>query len=79
MKARAQLMAIVREKVESWGVSQDQAAIRLEMTRPRLNDLLQGKISKFSLDALFNAASAAGIDVHIEVPKQKIKRAKAVA
>ena len=79
MKARAELMAIIRKRVESWNLPQDEAAARLELTRPRLNDLLRGKISKFSLDALFNAASAAGLDLHIDAPKQKAKRAKAVA
>ena len=79
MKARAELMAIIRARVDSWGLSQDEAAARLDLTRPRLNDLLRGKISKFSLDALFNAASAAGLDVHIDVPKQETKRSKALA
>jgi predicted XRE-type DNA-binding protein len=79
MKARAELMAVIRGKVESWGVPQEEAAARLDLTRPRLNDLLRGKISKFSLDALFNAASAAGLSVHINVQEQEMKRQKELA
>ncbi|WP_347341173.1 XRE family transcriptional regulator [Sphingomonas sp. TREG-RG-20F-R18-01] len=37
------------------------------MTRPRLNDLLQGKLAKFSLDALVNLATASGLTVHVQV------------
>ncbi|WP_221934224.1 XRE family transcriptional regulator [Tepidimonas sediminis] len=36
------------------------------MTRSRLNDLLRGRLSRFSLDALVNQASAAGLFVRIE-------------
>ncbi|WP_084480062.1 XRE family transcriptional regulator [Methylomicrobium lacus] len=35
------------------------------MTQPRLNDLLKGKISKFSLNALLNIAEPLGLRVHI--------------
>jgi predicted XRE-type DNA-binding protein len=70
LKARAKVMALIRGEVESWGIPQEQAAARLDLTRPRMNDLLRGKISKFSLDALFNAASAAGVVLQIDSRKQ---------
>ena len=38
-------------------------------TQPRLNDLLRGRINKFSLDALINVATAAGLAVRVEVVK----------
>ena len=46
---------------------QDAAAKRLGITRPRLNDLLRGKLGKFSLDALVNLSSAAGLALEIKV------------
>ena len=67
MKARAELMLSIRERVAAWGFAQEEAARRLGLTRPRLNDLLRGKIEKFSLDALVNIATAAGYALHIEV------------
>jgi predicted XRE-type DNA-binding protein len=67
MKARAELLLSIRDRVNSWGVPQDQAASRLGITRPRLNDLLRGKLTKFSLDALVNIASAAHLAVEIRV------------
>ena len=61
MKARADLLSSVKAQVESWKVAQCVAATRLGITRPRLNDLLQGKLEKFSLDALVNLAAASGL------------------
>ena len=46
MRARSALMIAVRSKVESWKVSQSEAARRLGLTQPRLNDLMRaGSIS----------------------------------
>ena len=67
MKARADLMSVLVERVTSWGLSQEAAAARLGITRPRLNDLLRGKLGKFSLDALVNLAAAAGLALEISV------------
>ena len=67
MKARADLMTGIRTRVKSWDLPQEQAASRLGLTRPRLNDLMRGKLDKFSLDALVNIATAAGFILHIEL------------
>lgn len=65
MTARADLLLAIREKVKTWGVTQEKAATRLALTGPRLNDLMRGKLDKFPLDALVNIASAAGFKLHI--------------
>ena len=67
MKARSELMNAIREAVEAWGLTQTAAAKRLGLTQPRMNDLLRGRINKFSLDALINMASQAGFAVRLEV------------
>lgn len=67
MKARADLLAALIARVKSWGVSQELAAERLRITRPRMNDLLRGKLGKFSLDALVNLTAAAGLTLEIRV------------
>jgi predicted XRE-type DNA-binding protein len=65
MKARADLLSAIRAQVQSWNLIQGAAAAKLGITRPRLNDLLQGKLGKFSLDALVNLATAAGLTLEI--------------
>ena len=62
MKARAQLL---QKTINSWELSQKSAANRLGLTQPRLNDLLRGKIDKFSLDALFDLAGRAGLKISL--------------
>ena len=65
MKARAEIMRALQKVVRSWNLSQKAAAARLGVTQPRLNDLLRGKIDKFSLDALFDLAGHAGLKISI--------------
>jgi predicted XRE-type DNA-binding protein len=69
LRARADLMVALRELVQSKGWTQAEAARRCGVTQPRINDLLRGRISKFSLDALVNMAAAVGLRValHVEV------------
>lgn len=67
MKARAGLMIAIRDAVDSWLLSQAEAASRLHVTQPRLNDLLRGRIDKFSLDALMILATRAGLTVEWRV------------
>lgn len=67
MKARAELLSALNARVRSWNLPQEAAASRLGITRPRLNDLMRGKLGKFSLDALVNLASAAGLSLQIRI------------
>lgn len=67
MKARADVMIAIRKVVDGWRTTQTEAAARLEITQPRLNDLLRGRIDKFSLDALMNIAARAGLSVRVKV------------
>ncbi len=67
MKARAEMMIAIREIVTAWGVTQATAAKKLGLTQPRMNDLLRGRINKFSLDMLMDIATRAGLAVRVEV------------
>ena len=69
MKARSQLMIAICDRVNAWSITQAAAAKRLGLTQPRMNDLVRGRINKFSLDALMNLASHAGLTVRIQVRK----------
>ena len=66
---RSDLMTRVERYVEASGLSQKDAAARLGVTQPRLNDVLKGKIEKFSLDALVNMLGHAGMRVELSVKK----------
>ncbi len=64
---RAQLMSEIREVAR--GMTQAQAAKRFGVSQPRINDVLRGKIDKFSLDALVNILAKAGLRVEMRVRK----------
>ncbi|KAF1025274.1 MAG: hypothetical protein GAK37_02912 [Pseudomonas sp.] len=65
MRLRSKLLLALCEIIRSWEISQKEAAKRLHISQPRLNDVLGGKIDKFSLDALVNLSAAARMDVDI--------------
>ena len=67
LRVRSQLMRAIRRVVKTWDVSQKEAAQRLHITQPRLNDLLKGKIDKFSLDALVNMLASADLELEVRV------------
>jgi predicted XRE-type DNA-binding protein len=75
MTLRSDLMTLIEDAAASWGIPQGEAAKRLGITRPRLNDLLRGKISKFSLDALATLATKAELSVRLSVRKGPANKA----
>ncbi|MFJ2486710.1 helix-turn-helix domain-containing protein [Pseudomonas sp. NPDC087639] len=68
MRLRAKLMRTLCETIRAWELPQKEAAQRLGITQPRLNEVLNGKIDKFSLDALVNLSAAAKLEVDICFP-----------
>ncbi|MEB2857106.1 XRE family transcriptional regulator [Pseudomonas atacamensis] len=68
MRLRAKLMRSLCETIRAWELPQKDAAQRLGISQPRLNDVLNGKIDKFSLDALVNLSAAARLEVDICFP-----------
>ncbi|MFB9951485.1 helix-turn-helix domain-containing protein [Rhizobium puerariae] len=67
MSMRSALLIAIEQKVRSWRVTQAEAARRLGITQPRLSDLLKGRITNFSLDALVGLASQAGLSVRLDI------------
>lgn len=69
LKLRSELMMRIEEFYRKSGMTQAAAAKSLGLTQPRLNALLKGRIGLFSLDALVNIASRAGLNVRLVVRK----------
>lgn len=64
LKLRAELLAHLQKTIAQMTGTQNEIAQLCGITQPRLNDLLTGKINKFSLDALVNITASLGKDVH---------------
>jgi predicted XRE-type DNA-binding protein len=69
LKLRSQLMMRIEDFYRRSGMTQGAAAKALGITQPRLNALLKGRIGQFSLDALVNIASRAGLNVRLVIRK----------
>lgn len=67
MKLRAELMIHLQEALAAWHGTQLEKATTLGISQPRLNDLLQGRIERFSLDALVELVQARGGIVEVKV------------
>jgi predicted XRE-type DNA-binding protein len=67
LRMRAELMRKIADVVKDAGWTQVDAARRCSVTQPRINDLLRGRISRFSLDALVNVATSLGWKVSVEL------------
>jgi predicted XRE-type DNA-binding protein len=71
---RSDLMSRVERFARSGDMTQKAAAAFLGVTAPRLNDLLAGKIEKFSIDALVNMLARVGIVVQVRAIKSPTRR-----
>ena len=69
LRLRSELMMRIDDFYRDSGMTQAAAAKALGMTQPRLNALLKGKIGLFSLDALVNIATRAGLNVSLVIRK----------
>jgi predicted XRE-type DNA-binding protein len=79
LKMRSELLSALERRVIGWNVTQNEAAKRLGIAQPRLNDLLRGRFNKFSLGALFDLATRAGIDIKLTIKTPAARPRKAAA
>ena len=64
---KSRLMMEIESFIKSKGMTQAHAAELMGVTRPRISDVMRGKIDKFTIDALVDMLSKAGLQVAITV------------
>ena len=69
LRLRSELVFQISEFYRRSGMTQAAAAKTLGLTQPRLNALVKGRLSLFSLDALVNIARRAGLNVRLVIKK----------
>jgi predicted XRE-type DNA-binding protein len=71
LRARVELMQKIAARLKQHDWTQDEAARRCGVTQPRiidlLRDLLRGRVSRFSLGARVNIATALGCRVRVDL------------
>jgi predicted XRE-type DNA-binding protein len=71
---RANLMILIRQKIEKGKWSQPEVAKMLGIARPRVSDLMRGQLNKFSLEALLGFLERMGAEVRIEIDQKPKKK-----
>lgn len=67
LRLRSQLMMEISDYVKQSGLTQAKAATELGTTQPRLNDVLNGRIEKCTMDRLVNMLAAVGFKVSMQI------------
>ena len=67
LKIKAQLMCLISEWIKEKQLKQDEASQILHVTRPRISDVMCGKSSKFTIDALVDMLERTGKHVTLQV------------
>ena len=71
---RADLLIQVQKVIASKGLKQAEAARVLQVTQPRVSDLLRGRIDLFSTDALIDMLARLGIGVRLVVRQTRSRK-----
>jgi len=72
VQARAQVMFLIAEIIRKRGLTQKKAAAILDIPQSKVSCLMNGKLSNFSMDHLFELLNALDSDVEIIIkPKAK--------
>lgn len=67
LRIRAGLMRELAAWIAASGLTQAQVAKRFGVSQPRISDLVRGHIDLFSIDALVNMLTAAGLHLDVQV------------
>jgi len=67
LRTRSELLEKISVIVHQSGWTETAAASHCGVSQARMSDLLSGRVSHFSLDALVSIAAALGLCVHVEL------------
>ncbi|RYH57419.1 MAG: XRE family transcriptional regulator [Alcaligenaceae bacterium] len=75
MELRSQLLSELQHWVEASGLKQADIAERLGVDQPRVSDIKNGKLSRFTIDKLVEMAARAGLTTRLTVSRKQSKAA----
>jgi predicted XRE-type DNA-binding protein len=67
LQIRTDLMLALQCAIQRRGWSPDEAAKALRQTRPRIQNLMNGEISRFTVEQLIQLLTLVGQEVHVSV------------
>jgi len=70
LKIRAALMRAIEKYITEKNLTQNDAAILMRVSQPRISDLMRGKIEKFTIDMLVNMLACTHASISLVVNDQ---------
>ncbi len=67
LNIKSDLMSQIERYIEINGLTQEEAAELMGVSRPRISDVVRGKIDKFTIDALVDMLAHVGHHVTVKV------------
>lgn len=61
------MMIDIEQHIKNMGITQAQAAKKMGVTQPRVSDLVNGKIDRFTIDMLITMLARLGLHVEIKL------------
>lgn len=65
LRVRSDLLIQLQKAIRSQGLKQAQAAKLLDVTQPRVSDLMRGRLDLFSVDTLIDMLARLGVRIRI--------------
>lgn len=70
MEQKAKLLMELEDWLKESGLTQTQAAERLGVDQPRVSDIKNGKIARFTLDKLLEMTQRVGITAEVTITRE---------
>ena len=71
LRIRSDLLIQLQKAIRSQGLKQAEAAKLLDVTQPRVSDLMRGRLDLFSVDTLIDMLARLGIRVRVVFSSSK--------
>ena len=75
LKIRSHLMDAIKAYINHEGITQEEAARLLGVPRSRVSELVNDRISKFTIDKLVNMAARVGLTARITIRRARHRAA----
>jgi predicted XRE-type DNA-binding protein len=74
LRLRSELLAVAQRLIKDRQYTQWNAAVIFDVNQPRISNLMRGRIELFSIDALIEMLSHAGVRVELQITHVRRQR-----
>lgn len=75
LQLRSSMMLVLNKYIKNKGFTQEQAAVALRVSQPKISNLMSGKVDLFSINMLLAMLNRAGFHVYDRMEKMLLRLA----